>query len=110
MRDKGKVKKRQRGGGCRERAGKTQAERANGEQMPKIRSGIVRAPSDGEVVNSAAGSPRKEPHIYPHKKGTGQRRGDGLRHFYVKPQLPPFSQTGPYVTSGRAHMLPPTAW
>lgn len=70
MRDKGKVKKRQREGG---EAGKTQAERANGEQMPEIRSGIVSAQSDGGVRggggDSAAGSLRKEPPI---KRGRGE--------------------------------------
>lgn len=69
MRDKGKVKKRQREGG----AGKTQAERANGEQMPEIRSGIVSAQSDRGVRegggDSAAGSLRKEPPI---KRGRGE--------------------------------------
>lgn len=68
------MKKRQRGGGG---AGKTQAERANGEQMPEIRSGIVSAQSDGGVrgegggagEDSAAGSLRKEPPI---KRGRGE--------------------------------------
>lgn len=55
-------------------AGKTQGKRANGEQMPKIRSGTVSAPSDRRV-NSTVRSSRKEPPTYFYKRGQGSGRG-----------------------------------